>query len=497
MPNTENRGVDLNSTGKQDPKSRGSGFNLTGGRGGRRTDSQTFIGPYVPTDADLSRCVHCGLCLQHCPTYVETGLETESPRGRLYLIRALVEGRVEPTANAVGHLDQCLQCRNCEAVCPSGVAYGRIMEGARASVLSSDAAPRSWRLRSLFLREVIAKPTRLRLMAEALRAYRATGLRSLAERTPVLRDRALLAPSISGKPFKRSGTLARREGATKTRVALLTGCIMPLAYGRVHRATVRVLARNGCEVVAPPEQGCCGALHAHNGDIETARTLARRNIEVFARTSARRGAHAGARPGEDAVIDAIIVNSAGCGAAMKEYGELLAGDPEWAARAHEFAAKVKDISEFLVDLPFEPPTPMISPLPRTLGRASVWTGEGSGVRAATVTYQESCHLAHAQRITRAPRDILTAIPGLTLAEMPNADRCCGSAGVYSLTQAQMSIQLLESKMQAIRDTGATIIATSNPGCMAQLEAGARRFGPKLRVVHVVELLDKAYCSTDK
>jgi Fe-S oxidoreductase len=418
-------------------------------------DTPGLAGPYTPTEADLSRCVHCGLCLQHCPTYIETGLETESPRGRLYLIRALAEGRAEATPNAIGHLDQCLQCRNCEAVCPSGVAYGRIMEGARASVLSSDAAPRSWRLRSLFLREVIAKPARLRLMAEALRAYRAMGIRSVAERLPLLGDRALLTPSISGKPFQKRGVLARPKDATKVRVALLTGCIMPLAYGRVHRATVRVLARNGCEVVAPPEQACCGALHAHNGDIETARALARRNIDAF----------------DDAGIDAIIVNSAGCGAAMKEYGELLAADPEYATRAHDFPKRVQDISEFLVNLPFEPP---------------------KGAVQATATYQDSCHLAHAQRITSEPRRILASIPGLTLAVMPHPDRCCGSAGVYSLTQNEMSLQLLESKMRDVRATGATIVATSNPGCMTQLEAGSRRFGPKLKVVHVVELLDKAY-----
>jgi glycolate oxidase iron-sulfur subunit len=230
---------------------------------------------------------------------------------------------------------------------------------------------------------------------------------------------------------------------------------MPLAYGRVHRATVRVLARNGCEVVAPPEQACCGALHAHNGDIETARALARRNIDAF----------------DDAGIDAIIVNSAGCGAAMKEYGELLAADPEYATRAHDFPKRVQDISEFLVNLPFEPP---------------------KGAVQATATYQDSCHLAHAQRITSEPRRILASIPGLTLAVMPHPDRCCGSAGVYSLTQNEMSLQLLESKMRDVRATGATIVATSNPGCMTQLEAGSRRFGPKLKVVHVVELLDKAY-----
>ncbi len=420
-------------------------------------DATRLSGPYAPTEADLSRCVHCGLCLQHCPTYVETGLETESPRGRLYLIRALAEGRAEATPNALGHLDQCLQCRNCEAVCPSGVAYGRIMEGARASVLSEGRAPWSWRLRSLFLREVVAKPRRLRVLAEGLRVYRATGVRWAVERTPLLRDRALFVPSIEGPEFTRRGALANARGANKARVALLTGCIMPLAYGRVHQATVRVLARNGCDVLAPPDQVCCGALHAHNGDQRTARELARRNIDAFLATG----------------VDAIVVNSAGCGAAMKEYGELLADDPAYAGRAHELSQMVKDVSEFLVDLPFEAPT---------------------GAVNETVTYQDSCHLAHAQRISAAPRTILSAIPGLKLTEMTNADGCCGSAGVYSLTQSDMSLRLLRGKMKAVRTTGASVIATANPGCMAQLEAGSRRFGPPVRVAHVVELLKRSYIS---
>src|SRR5256712_4075814 len=191
---------------------------------------QAFSGLFAPTEADLSQCVRCGLCLQHCPTYVETGLETESPRGRLYLIRAMSEGLIEPTSNAIGHMDMCLQCRNCEAVCPSGVAYGRIMEGARAEILASDNAPIAWRLRALFLREVIAHPLRLALFVAALRFYRASGLRAIAERLPVVGDRALLAPTISGRPFTEKGLLARPEGAVKAKVALLTGCIMPLAY---------------------------------------------------------------------------------------------------------------------------------------------------------------------------------------------------------------------------------------------------------------------------
>ncbi len=403
------------------------------------------------TDADLSKCVHCGLCLQHCPTYVETGLETESPRGRLYLMRALAEGRIEATPNAIGHLDQCLQCRNCEAVCPSGVPYGRIMEDTRAEVLGSGRAPREWRLRALFLREVIANPARLRLLASGLRLYQASGLRSLAERVPLLRDRAALAPTISRRPFIETGVLARPQGTPSRRVGFLTGCIMPLAYGRVHRATVRVLARNGCEVIAPPSQVCCGALHGHNGDRLTAQRLARRNVEAFLADD----------------LDAIVVNSAGCGAAMKEYHELLPGDEP----SRRFSSLVKDVHEFLLELPLKPPA----------GRLDIH-----------LTVQDSCHLAHAQRLARAPRQILALIPGLTIVDMRHADRCCGSAGVYSLTQPEMSLQLLDSKMSEVSATGARVIATANPGCMAQLEAGLRRRAMPGRVAHVMELLDESY-----
>jgi len=408
-------------------------------------------------EADLSKCVRCGLCLQHCPTYVETGLETESPRGRLYLMRALHDDIVAMTPNAAGHLDQCLQCRNCEAVCPSGVPYGRIMEQTRAHVLDSKDAPLSWRMRALFLREVIAKPQRMRLFASVLRFARETGLQSLAERLPVVGARASLAPRIAKRPFTAKGTLARPEGALKARVALVTGCIMPYAYGQVHRATVRVLARNGCEVVAPPSQICCGALHAHNGDAKTARELARHNIDAFLAAG----------------VDAIVVNSAGCGAAMKEYRDLLVEDVTYCDKAREFSSRVRDVSEFLAGLPFERPS----------GRVN-----------AIVTYQDSCHLAHAQLITHAPRHILDSIRGLRVVEMAKPDRCCGSAGVYSLTQPEMSMDLLDGKMADIAQTGAGYIATSNPGCMSQLEAGVRRHGLGARVVHVVELLDRAYRS---
>ncbi|MEE9284757.1 MAG: heterodisulfide reductase-related iron-sulfur binding cluster [Dehalococcoidia bacterium] len=418
-------------------------------------ERSVFAGPFAPAAADLSRCVHCGLCLQHCPTYTELGLETESPRGRLYLIKAMAQGRIGPTSVTTGHLDLCLQCRNCEAVCPSGVPYGRIMGDARASILAGGEAPLAWRLRALFLRQVIARPGRLAFLAALLRLYRASGLRWLAERVPGLRDRVLLAPTIDGRPFRRSGVLATPDGPVRMRVALLMGCIMPLAFGRVHEATIRVLARNGCQVIAPAGQGCCGALHLHNGDRPTAVALARRSIDTFLAAD----------------VDAVVVNSAGCGSAMKEYGDLLAADPAYADKARRFSMMVKDIHEFLVELPFQAPT----------GRVD-----------AAVTYQDPCHLAHAQGISRAPRQILSSIPGLRLIEMEQGDRCCGSAGVYSLSQREMALRLLDDKMREVARTGAQVIATANPGCLAQLQAGLRRHRLSGRVVHVVELLNEAY-----
>lgn len=410
---------------------------------------------YTPSEEDLAQCVRCGLCLPHCPTYTQTGLETEGPRGRLYLMKALADDLIEATETVSGHLDQCLQCRNCETVCPSAVPFGRIMERTRAGILSSDKAPPSWRLRSLFLRQVIARPAVLSAFATVLRIYGWSGLRSIMERLPGIGERVLLAPSVRGKRFTDTGTLARPAGEVRAKVALLTGCIMPHAFGEVHRATIRVLARNGCEVIAPPGQVCCGALHAHNGDAATAVDLARKNIDAFLATG----------------VDAVVVNSAGCGAAMKEYGELLAEDDRDHDRARQLSAIVKDVNEFLVELPFEPPT----------GRVE-----------AIATYQDSCHLAHAQRITSAPRLILQSIPGLKLVEMDSPDRCCGSAGVYSLTQPEMAIELLDEKMRDIIETGAEIIATANPGCMSQLESGLRRHRASGNVVHVVELLDRAY-----
>ena len=408
---------------------------------------------------DLARCVHCGFCLQACPTYVVLAMETESPRGRIHLARALTEGRVGPTPSVLRHFDLCLQCRACETACPSGVPYGRIMEGARALVQSGPARPASWRLRSLLLRLLFAAPWRLRLLFSLLRLYQRSPLAPLAGRflPRPLREMEAFVPRVPDRFFAAKRILAEPASAPRSSVALLTGCVMPLAYPRSHEATVRVLQRNGCRVLAPADQVCCGALHLHNGDPEAARRLARRNIDVFLATG----------------VDAVVVNAAGCGSVMKEYGELFENDPRYAEKAERLASIVKDVSEFLAGLPFTPP---------------------KGRLPLRVTYQDSCHLAHAQRIREAPRAVLKSIPGLDLVEMESPDRCCGSAGIYNLTQPAMSRRLLDDKMTDALATGCEVIATANPGCMLQLEAGVRRRGSGQEVVHVVELLDRAYAA---
>jgi glycolate oxidase iron-sulfur subunit len=421
-------------------------------------------GPDAPRPEDLSRCVHCGLCLMSCPTFVETGLEPESPRGRIYLIRAVQEGRIPLTDTVVEHLDLCLGCRNCEAVCPSGVPYGRIIEGARARIEAHvGERPSRYRLRGFILRQLFPHPARIRLIAALLRAYQASGVQGAVRRSGLLRlaPRSLreleaLAPPVSRRPFRvRRGVAQATGGEAVRRVALFAGCIMPYTHAETQRATMRVLRQNGCDVVAPPAQGCCGALLVHNGDRAAARALARRNVDAFLASGA----------------ETVVVNAAGCGSTLKEYGELLADDPAYAARAEAFAHRVKDVTEVLAE----------RPLAGTLGAVP-----------ARVTYQDSCHLAHAQRVKDAPRDLIRSVPGVAFVEMANADRCCGSAGIYNIVQREMSGRLLRSKMEDVTAARPDVIVTANPGCMIQLEAGARQEGMAARVLHVVDLIDEAY-----
>jgi glycolate oxidase iron-sulfur subunit len=408
----------------------------------------------APSPADLSQCVHCGLCLPNCPTYLLTGYEAESPRGRIHLIAALNEGRVEANDAYRQHLELCLVCRNCESVCPSGVPFGRIMEAGRAQLYERARLSVGERLfRRLAFKELLPHPGRLRALFAALLVYQRSGPQRLVRASkllpPALAEAEALLPELPA-PFAPRWEVYPAEGALRYRVGLFTGCVMPLVYGPVHAATLRVLRHNGCEVHIPRQQVCCGALNIHGGEQAVTRELARRNLRAFL----GRG------------LDAIVVNSAGCGAIMKEYGELLSS-PE----ASEFARLTRDVTEFLASIE-------LRPFRRPVRR--------------TVTLQESCHLVHAQRITHAPRALLAAIPGVELRDMARPELCCGSAGLYMLSQREMSMQILDRKMAEIGSTGAHTIVTANPGCMMQLQRGVRRAALDADVKHVVELVDEAY-----
>ena len=415
------------------------------------------IAPLREVEPGLRQCIHCGMCLEACPTYQITRLETESPRGRIHLMINMLEGG--PTTSGTQlHLDRCLACRACEVVCPSGVPYGQLIEAARA-VITDEARPRrGWlpgRLRRLAL-DTLAEPRSLARAATILGLYERLGLRALARAAGLLR---VLPPRLRrletlypprGRPRYRPPAV---PPAPRARVALLLGCVMRVAYGDVHTAAGRILARQGIAVVDAPAQACCGALHAHAGEREQARTLARRNIAAF----------------EAAAVDAIVVDAAGCGAHLKGYGHLLADDEPWAARAAALAAKVRDVSEYLAEV----------------------AGERLGRLDLRATYQDACHLAHAQGIKRQPRDLLARVHGLELIEMADADVCCGSAGSYNITQPDYADRLLARKVDAILATGAQAVISANPGCMLQIEAGLRARGSRVPVMHVVEALDRA------
>jgi glycolate oxidase iron-sulfur subunit len=414
----------------------------------------------ITFDTEPARgCIHCGMCLESCPTYLVTRLETESPRGRIHLMEQLSTGRVAPTDTLLLHLDRCLACRACEAVCPSGVGYGALIENARAALEEAHAVPRSaqasW-LRRLAL-GTLADPARLEGVAGLLSLYERTGLRRLLRASGLRRrlPRALrrlegLYPPL-GRPRYQ---LQPAPAAPVARVALLLGCVMRVAYGDVHTAAARVLTRLGVEVVDVPGQLCCGALHAHAGARADAIALAKRNIAAF----------------EAATIDAIVVDAAGCGAHLKAYGHLLADDAVWRGRAEAFASRVRDVTEYLAALGGDAP----------LGRLAI-----------RVTYQAPCHLAHAQRINEQPRSLLRRVAGLELIEMAESDVCCGSAGSYNLQQPELADTLLARKLDAIVATGADAVVSANPGCMLQVASGLEERGRPTAVLHVVEVLDRA------
>jgi len=414
-----------------------------------------------PTWDLYSRCIHCGLCLNQCPTYKLLGMEADSPRGRIYQIVQVDAGRLALGDSFVTHIDRCLGCRACETACPSGVQYGRILERARTEIERN--YPRPWLVRKLkqyAYRNVLKHPRTLARWARVLRFYQRSGLQTFARTTGLLKLLGLeqveaLAPRIDDDFFLNDiGLMFEAEGERRGRVAFLAGCIASVAFSDLNRATIRVLTKNGIEVYVPPHQKCCGALHSHAGFRHSARSLARRNIRAFVNLS----------------YDAIITNAAGCGAAMKEYGELLEHDPEYARPAQEFSAKVKDVNEYLASIALRPPDRPLQ---------------------ARVTYQDACHLAHAQKIRSAPRELLKAA-GAEFVEMPNADTCCGSAGTYNVTQTDLAMRILAAKMDDVQSTRADVLATSNVGCLLQLQAGAKQRKLNLRVAHVVELLNECY-----
>jgi glycolate oxidase iron-sulfur subunit len=421
-----------------------------------------------PQQRDLDRCVHCGLCLNACPTYRVLGIEMDSPRGRIYQMNQVANGQAAIGESYLRHLDLCLACRGCESACPSGVQYGRLIEAARGEIEKKVQRPLAARFaRSLVYRHLLPSRMNLRIAAGLMWVFQAAGLKSLVRSTGILKAFGKLGKLEQLSPdvqvptfFTRYGKVFPAEGARKHKVALLGGCIANISFVRLHDATVRVLRKNGCEVHVPEGQTCCGALHVHAGLRDQARKLARQNIEALA----------------DAGFDAILTNTSGCGSTLKEYHDLFEDDAAMAPRASRFSAQVRDINEFLASIELNT---NMSPVPRV------------------VTYQDSCHLCHGQKIRAQPRKLLRAIPGLTVKEMAGSDICCGSAGVYNVVHNDMAMELLSRKMESVNRTGADTIATANPGCMIQLSAGSRLHGKQQPVMHVVELLDEAYGGQDQ
>jgi glycolate oxidase iron-sulfur subunit len=412
----------------------------------------------------LQQCMHCGMCLPTCPTYVETKMERNSPRGRISLLRAVADGELEVTKALSDEMYYCLGCLACQTACPAGVNYAELFETARAEVEQAGVAQSTQRdfWRWLTLNTLFMRPWLLRLVGRVLRLYQATGLDRFMRRVKFFglmpASLAALEPQTPKIATSFSDELIdpveSPKGTKNHRVGMLTGCVQDLAFSDINRDTVDVLLANGCEVVTPRSQSCCGSLHAHNGELELARELARRQIDAFDLDS----------------LDAIITNAGGCGSHLKTYGHLLHDDPLYAAKAAQWDKKVKDIHEWLMQAGLRKPQ------------------AGAGI--SEVTYHESCHLCHGQKVVSQPRQVLQSIPGLTLKELPESNWCCGSAGIYNITQPEQSRKLLDRKVACVKSTCVSVVATSNPGCHLQLANGLRASGQT--VTQPVTLLAQAY-----
>ncbi|MEH7013306.1 (Fe-S)-binding protein [Neobacillus niacini] len=413
-----------------------------------------------PQEKKWADCVHCGMCLESCPTYEQSGEEQHSPRGRVYLIKAVAEGKLNVDEHFADPVFSCLDCRACTTACPVDVDVGGLIEEARGQI--RQAIPlKGWKgaVNKFFLHGVFPHPNRLHSLGDLLRFYQKSGLQKVVRKTKLinimpqhLMELESIMPEVKGSVRINNPSVIKAKGETKNEVSLLTGCVMDVFFSDINQSTINVLTRNGNDVSIPENQTCCGALHVHAGDREMGRKLAKQNITAF----------------EDA--DKVIVNAAGCGCMMKEYAELFRDEPEWEERAKGFEEKVVDISKYLHDTGYEKPKAMIN---------------------TRITYHDACHLAHGQGVRKEPRDILLDIPGVEMVHMPNADRCCGSAGIYNITNPEMADAVLKSKMENVPED-VEMISMGNPGCMMQMALGVQKYGRNQKIVHTVQLLDWAY-----
>jgi len=422
-----------------------------------RAPGSSFDSHHPPSPAIIDQCVHCGFCLPVCPTYVLWNEEMDSPRGRIYLMKLASEGAAAINPSWVSHFDSCLGCMACTTACPSGVDYGKLIEATRAQIERRHKRSLAEKLYRQVIFSTFTRPDRLRLLRWPLRAYQKSGLQTLLRASRVLKllpkklqaMEALLPQLSANEP---TAELTPAAGSRRHRVGLLLGCVQREFFQDVNAATARVLAAEGCEVVAPPEQSCCGALLVHSGEEEAALALARKTIDAFKRAN----------------VELIVTNAAGCGSCVKEYGHLLRNDPQYAARAATFASKCRDVSEVLADLaPRAPRKPL----------------------RLRVAFHDSCHLQHAQGLRSQPRALLSKIPGLELLEIPEAPICCGSAGIYNLVQPDAANALGERKAQLIAALGSDVVVTGNPGCLMQLQSSLARIGQTTPVLHTIQLVD--------
>ncbi|MEH7254461.1 (Fe-S)-binding protein [Neobacillus niacini] len=413
-----------------------------------------------PQEKKWADCVHCGMCLESCPTYQQTGEEQHSPRGRVYLIKAVAEGNLQVDEDFADPVFSCLDCRACTTACPVDIDVGGLIEEARGQV--RQAIPlKGWKgvVNKFFLHSLFPHSNRLNSLGSLLRFYQQSGMQKVVRKTRLLNfmpkhlaEIESIMPEIKGSVRKKYPSVMKAKGEQNHEVALLTGCVMDVFFSDIHKATINVLTRNGNDVTIPKNQTCCGALHVHAGDREMGRKLAKQNITAFE--------HA----------EKVIVNAAGCGCMMQEYAELFRDDPEWKARAEKLEKKVVDISKYLHDTGYEKPKAMLN---------------------TKITYHDACHLAHGQGVRKEPREILLDIPGVKMVHMPKADTCCGGAGIYNITNPEMANAVLKSKMEHVPED-VEMISMGNPGCMLQMAMGVQKYGRNQKIVHTIQLLDWAY-----